>query len=296
MINLKYFPKLYRYVVSLNKIREDKLINFDGVTVFTSLDILKQREIKDLEKIKILKLISYQSVILNHLKFNKPTVNQLLNIFKYEENLLEELSFCIQDYLIKYKIIFNDKSMLINFISYFKINKKKQKKLLLKKNNLYILVGAPCSRKSTWVKKQHKEFIVLNKDSCVEQVGRKYGKNNYDDSYSLMFRDKNVKKEIKQLEDIQVETALKSFDKDIVIDNPNLKIKNRKEWIKLFKNTHCIKVIVFLVPFKKLIECSDIRSKEIHKSISEKDIISKLKTFKYPILSEGIDIVENIFY
>lgn len=296
MINLKYFPKLYRYVVSLNKIRKDELINFDGVTVFTSLDILKQREINDLEKIKILKLISYQSIILNHLKFNKPTVNQLLNIFKYEENLLEELSFCIQDYLIEYKIIFNDKSRLIKFISYFKRNKKKQKKLSSKKNNLYILVGAPCSRKSTWVKEQNKEFVVLNKDSCVEQVGRKYGKNNYDDSYTLMFRDKSVKKEIKRLEDIQVETALKSFDKDIVIDNPNLKTKNRKEWIDLFKNTHCVKVIVFLVPFKKLIECSDIRSKEIQKSISEKGIISKLKTFKYPILSEGIDTVENIFY
>ena len=296
MINLKYFPKLYRYVVSLNKIRKDELINFDGVTVFTSLDILKQREINDLEKIKILKLISYQSIILNHLKFNKPTVNQLLNIFKYEENLLEELSFCIQDYLIEYKIIFNDKSRLIKFISYFKRNKKKQKKLSSKKNNLYILVGSPCSRKSTWVKEQNKEFVVLNKDSCVEQVGRKYGKNNYDDSYTLMFRDKSVKKEIKRLEDIQVETALKSFDKDIVIDNPNLKTKNRKEWIDLFKNTHCVKVIVFLVPFKKLIECSDIRSKEIQKSISEKGIISKLKTFKYPILSEGIDTVENIFY
>jgi len=296
MINLKYFPKLYRYVVSLNKIREDELINFDGVTVFTSLDILKQREINELEKIKILKLISYQSIILNHLKFNKPTVNQLLNIFKYEENLLEELSFCIQNYLMDYKIIFSEKSSLIKFINYFKINKKKQKKISLKKNNLYILVGAPCSRKSTWIKEQNKKFIVLNKDSCVEQVGIKYGKNNYDDSYALMHRDENIKNEIKKLEDIQVKTVLKSVDKDIVIDNPNLRIKNRKEWIKLFKNNHYIKVIVFLVPFKKLIECSDIRSKEIQKSISEKGIISKLKTFKYPILSEGIDTVENIFY
>jgi predicted AAA+ superfamily ATPase len=74
---------------------------------------------------------------------------------------------------------------------------KKTKKLdSNKKNNLYILVGPPCSGKSTWIENHDKKFIVINRDSCVLEIGEKYSKNNYDDAFDLMHKNKEIKKEI----------------------------------------------------------------------------------------------------
>ena len=88
--------------------------------------------------------------------------------------------------------------------------------------------------------------------------------------------------------------AKKSINKNIVIDNPNLTIKNRKEWIDIFANTHNIEVILFLTPFSDLIDCNKLRGNAINKTISQNGLINKLKTFIFPILNEGIDSFQYI--
>ena len=171
-------------------------------------------------------------------------------------------------------------------------NRENEKKVKSSKTNtLYILVGPPCSKKSTWVSEQTGNPFIINRDSVTEKVGKKYGKNNYNEAYELMNEDANVKKEIDLLDE-QIENRAKNIkNQDVIIDNPNLKLTNRKEWIDALQETHKVIAVLFLTPLNEIIECNEKRGVILGKSVSKKGVVSKLKTFTFPLLNEGIDEV-----
>jgi predicted kinase len=270
--------------------------NFEGVSVFTSIDILNKTDLTDDEKIKIFKIISYQYTIIDYLKYNKPSIKKLLSKFKYEENILEELAQYARCDLLGRKIsqsrisMYNKKNMQ-EFITYTKTIKQNTKDLSTKKNIVTILVGPPCSKKSTWVEANAGDAIVINRDSCVEEIGKKYNKNSYDEAYYYMRDNQNIKDEVDTLDDKKDTEAKNSKNKNIIIDNPNLSLKNRREWIDAFKVTHIIKLIVFLPSFEQLQKCSKERGEKINKNISRQNFINKFKLFNFPLLNEGIDYI-----
>ncbi|WP_373004888.1 AAA family ATPase [Sulfurimonas sp.] len=270
--------------------------NFEGVSVFTSIDVLNKTDLTHDEKIKIFKIISYQYTIIDHIKYNKPSIKKLLSKFQYEENILEELAQYARCDLLGRKIsqskinMYNKKNMQ-DFITYTKNIKQNKKILMTKKYSITILVGPPCSKKSTWVEANRGDSIIINRDSCVEEIGRKYNKNNYDEAYYYMRDNKNIKDEVDALDDKKGIEAKNSKNKNIIIDNPNLSIKNRRKWIDAFKVTHVIKLIVFLPSFEQLQKCSKERGKKINKNISRQNFINKFKLFNFPLLNEGIDYI-----
>lgn len=267
---------------------------FEGVSCFVALEILHKSDLSELEKTRVLKIISYQYTIIDHIKYDNPTFEKLLNKFKYEKELLEDLTSYVECDLFG-RIIDEIKADLYdhNRVKTLQSNVKRAdnfKKASAQKNNtLYILIGSPCSRKSSWISQQNGNFIVVNRDSCVEEIGRKYGKNSYNEAYDFMNSHENVKKEIDILDENRENIAKNSKNIDVIIDNPNLKFSNRKVWIDSFSKTHKIVAVLFLTPFQELIECNQKREKEINKSLSQKGLINKLKTFTYPLLNEGFD-------
>jgi len=107
-----------------------------------------------------------------------------------------------------------------------------------------------------------------------------------------MKSDKRIKKEVDALDERREDIAKNSINTNIIIDNPNLSLKNRKEWIDIFSETHQIEVILFLTPFTDLIICDEKRAIKRKKTIGQKGLINKLKTFIFPLSSEGIDRIQ----
>ncbi|QOY54001.1 AAA family ATPase [Candidatus Sulfurimonas marisnigri] len=274
--------------------------DFEGVSCFVALEILEKAKVSKNNIIRILKIISFQYTIIDYIKYDTPSKNELLSMFKYEEECLKDLSEYVKCDLFG-RIIDESKRKYYNinkvneFILYSDTIINTEKTQSTKNNTVYILVGPPCSRKSTWVESMLDEHIVVNRDACVEKIGKKYGKKGYDDSYDLMKKNKDVKKEVDNLDESIENCAKNSVNKDIIIDNPNLKIKNRKEWIDAFCRTHTIKVVLFLTPFNDLLICSKKRSVSSGKTISKQNTINKLMTLAFPLLSEGIDSIEYVF-
>ncbi|PHS56067.1 MAG: hypothetical protein COB17_10445 [Sulfurimonas sp.] len=270
--------------------------DFEGVSIFLSIDILNKTNLSNNEKIKIMKIISYQYLVINFIKYDKPTKNKLINIFKYEEDILQNLAQYVRCDLLGRKvdeslIHLYDKTKMKDFINYTKTISTSKQDI---KNNKYlinILVGPPCSKKSTWVKKHKKNAIIVNRDSCIEEIGKKYNKHNHDDAYYYIKSNKDAKIEIDTLYKKRKNYAKNSINKNIIIDNPNLELKSRKEWIDVFKDTHIIKVILFLSSFNDLVKCCEKRGIETNKNITKKELLNKLKTFTYPLLNEGINFI-----
>jgi len=270
--------------------------DFEGASIFSSIEVLNKTNLTLDEKVKIYKIISYQYTAIDHVKHNSPKIDILLNKFKYEEDVLKELAEYVRCDLLGRKIdkniinLYNPIKMQ-NFINNTKNLKQNSKNMNNTKNSVNILVGPPCSKKSTWVNNYNKNAIIISRDSCIEQIGNKYNKCNFDDARKFMKEDKEIKEEVDNLDKENCIYAINSKDRDIIIDNPNLYFKNRKKWIDALKTTHTIKITIFLSSLNELIKCNKKRGEEINKRITQKVLLNKLSTFSYPLLNEGIDYI-----
>lgn len=276
--------------------------DFEGVSCYMALEIMNKARLKKKEQIKILKIISYHYTIIDHVKYDTPSLGEMLKTFKYEEESLLDLADYVECDLRgriitesrKHLYAFNQIQQKITAIKSTPLNRSKH---TTRNQTLYLLVGPPGAGKSTWVG-SHKDInrsLLISRDSCILEVGKKYGKNNYDDAYDFTYDNKVIKKEVDALDEARELVAKETKTKNIIIDNPNLKIGNRKEWIDELKQTHMVKVILFLTPFHILSQRNDKRSTVTKKSITHNELIIKLKTFSFPLPSEGIDEIEHVF-
>lgn len=305
-------PSIIKWAIVLHDIgriytrRESKKNNsvsfgdFEGVSCAIAVEVLHKTTLSKDEKVNILKIISYHYEMIDYIKFNDPTLDELKQTFKYEENLLKDLALYVQCDL-RGRIIDTSREYLYDFskIDTLLLALKNVQVTIqnntLKKFNAYILVGAPNSGKSTWIKNFKKDFYLVSKDAAVIETGAKYNKFNYDDAHDYVYDNKEIEKEVEALNLKHEKYALSGINQDIIFDNPNLKLKNRKEWIEPLHMSHNIISIVFLTPLKTLKKRNKQRKVEINKSIGTKTIIRKLKTFSFPLLGEGISKVEYVF-
>ena len=267
---------------------------FEGASIYMSINILNKTDLSIDEKNIILTILSYQYNGIDYIKHNNPSIDELTDKFKYQENILKELSHYVHCDLLGRKIDESrihlyDIDKMEQFIKLTENIQVTKHAVNNKTNILNILVGPPCSRKSSWVEKHNDNAIVISRDSCVQEIGKKYNKHNYDDSYDLTYNNEDIKKEVDNLEKHKEDIAKNSINKNIIIDNPNLKYKNRKEWIDMFKDTHTVVVTIFLPSFDDIIICTQKRSEKINKTVTKQIILEKLEYFSYPLLSEGIE-------
>lgn len=290
-------------VLTRSEDNNETTVNFgyyEGVSCFVSLEILNKTDLSEKQKSRILKIISYQYTIIDHIRYDDPPQDELIEMFLYEEDTLKDLA----DYVkcdISGRIVSKSLSQHYSvekaqkLIDSLNLIESKNKVQVTKNNIIYLLVGPPCSRKSSWIKKQVNNLFIINRDACVEQVGKRHGKNSYNSSYRLMQENDAIKKEVNSIYNNLVEFTKNSKNMDIIIDNPNLKLKNRKYWMEALQNTHKIKIILFLNSYKDLKNCNNARLITMDKSVSEKGLKNKLMTFTYPLLNEGFDEIETIF-
>ncbi|NOQ30431.1 MAG: AAA family ATPase [Helicobacteraceae bacterium] len=274
--------------------------DFEGASCVLGVEVLNQTSLSNQEKIRILKIISYQYTMTDFLHSSEPNFDELLATFKYEEELLKDLAVFIKCNFSGRVVEESKKDqyntqkvdILIESLQELEITKKIVEE---KTATLNILVGLPCSLKSSWVEKQEGDFILVNRDDFTLLVGAKHKKFTYDDADKYLLANDKLEDEADRLYEEHKDMTKNSMGKNIIIDNPNLKIKKRKNWINAMSKTHNINIVLFLRAYTSLIECDKLRSKKIKKTIGKKLITKQLKEFYFPLFSEGFDTIESIF-
>lgn len=144
--------------------------------------------------------------------------------------------------------------------------------------NLYMLIGIPCSGKSTWIEKNvnREEAVVLSSDAYIQSVADMSG-STYNEvfSNSIKLANENLKKELsKAIID----------NKAIFWDQTNISINSRKKKLNDPRLQHYVKyAIVFNTPFDC---CLSRNNQRIGKVIPLCVMESMRNNFEYPTYSE----------
>jgi predicted kinase/CRISPR/Cas system-associated endonuclease Cas3-HD len=152
---------------------------------------------------------------------------------------------------------------------------------------VYMMVGLPCSGKSTLAKnlKWTTEAEIISRDDLVME--RANGK-----TYTETF--KSLSKEEHQEIDNQLLKKYNSLvkqKKDIILDLTNLSFKSRRKW---FRNTHQFHIVAFLTSYQTILKRNSERFFE-GKMIDYDVLINQMKRFQLPLLNEHQNVAEVVF-
>lgn len=144
---------------------------------------------------------------------------------------------------------------------------------------LYMLVGVPGSGKTTWIRNNKHDAVVLSTDDYIEKIAAKQGK-----TYSEVFKD-TIGDATDQMEKDLIQ-ALRN-ERDIIWDQTNLTTKARKSKLSRIPKSYKKVGVYFSVP-------QDLRDRLANrpgKVIPEPVIISMINQLQPPTKEEGFDEV-----
>jgi predicted kinase len=142
---------------------------------------------------------------------------------------------------------------------------------------IYMLVGVPGSGKTTWIKNNKHNAVVLSTDDYIEKVAAKQGK-----TYSEVFKDV-IGDATDQMEKDLLQAVRN--ERDIIWDQTNLTAKSRKGKLSRIPKSYKKVAVYFTVP-------SDLRDRLASrpgKTIPEPVIISMINQLQPPTKEEGFD-------
>lgn len=153
---------------------------------------------------------------------------------------------------------------------------------------LVMLVGIPCSGKSTYVNKLRdyeywKDAVVLSTDNYIEEQAKRLGM-----TYNEVFQD-CIDEATRQLEIAFIEA--KDKGKDIIFDQTNLSRKTRKKKLSKLPSFYRRGVVYFEVSLEEALKRNENREgKYIPKSVLKR----MYHQFEIPTRNEDFDYVEKI--
>jgi predicted kinase len=151
-----------------------------------------------------------------------------------------------------------------------------------------MLVGIPCSGKSTYVNKLKKipyweNAVVLSTDNYIEKVAKEHNT-----TYSEIFED-CISEATRQLELAFIEA--KDKGKNLIWDQTNLSIKARKKKLAKLPSLYARGVIYFEISLEEALRRNENREgKYIPKSVLKR----MYHQFEVPTLEEGFDYYEKV--
>ena len=150
---------------------------------------------------------------------------------------------------------------------------------------LVMLVGIPCSGKSTYVNKLRdyeywKDAVVLSTDNYIEEQAKRLGM-----TYNEVFQD-CIDEATRQLEMSFVRA--KEDGKRIIWDQTNLSIKTRKKKLTKVPSIYKRTVVWFQVDLEEALKRNGTRE---GKFIPESILKRMYHQFEVPTLEEGFDFV-----
>lgn len=273
--------------------------DFEGVSCFVALSVLDQLQLSEKQKVHILKIIMHQYTVIDFVKYAEISWNQFVKQFEYDEGLLTDLFAYVQCDLFG-RVVDKSKESYYDFQKMQHYHREAmmltlgEKQIQKKKKDLFILIGLPCSGKSTWIKQYQKNAYILGRDRCIDEIGAKHGVYTHNEAYALHDENKNIAEEVNILFS---ELLKKSYqvNEPIVIDNLNITPENRLKWVRRYEKTHNVHGILFLKSLPDLLKCDEKRQERDNKSIGKELYLKHMMKFKFPLLNEGFDSIDYIF-
>ena len=149
-----------------------------------------------------------------------------------------------------------------------------------------LLVGLPCSGKSTYAKNLASGAAVLSRDDLLTYT---YPDMTYNQAYTHVHSDPARLQIFNRAFDRLV-TQRSREQKDLIIDMTNLSLKSRRSMMQRFPHAQ-FKCVVFLPPFTQIIARNATRP---GKSIPFDTLISMSKSFVMPVKQEGFTDITYI--
>ncbi len=275
---------------------ENRKVSFhghEGLSTYMAIDILNQVDMSVSDKILVTKIIATHGDLFHFVKSDGTIKNDIFDHFRYEGELLKHLVYQVSAdshgrFWSSAKVENFKKDLPMQFESVIsQIDKNVLPLKKDKKPKCFIMIGPPCSGKTTYINKNYPNATIISRDNLVETVGRKRGLN-----YSEAFKFINDNKEVATLEvDGALSTLVnesKNSIKDIVCDLTNMSRKSRRKWIHEFKNHDKI-AVVFMTGLQELKKRNKIRGKNTGKFIPEHVLIDMCLRYCKPNFSEGFD-------
>ena len=155
---------------------------------------------------------------------------------------------------------------------------------------IVILVGPPCSGKSTFVKelienRPDKNYVVISSDDLIEEYAKENGS-----SYNEVFSSVGMKPfESKMFKRFHEEVQKGS---NLIIDRTNMKVSSRNKFMipclndknKRYKD---FTAVVFSQPLDVLFERNKNRNESTDKNIPKVAFYSMIKNYEEPTIEEG---------
>lgn len=152
-----------------------------------------------------------------------------------------------------------------------------------------MLIGSPCSGKSTWVKNNiREEVVILSTDNLIEREAEKIGM-----TYSEAFDVVDFKALEREMFDT-MDDAMKNGH-DIVLDRTNMSDKQRAKILKKVDESYDKVAVVFQTPLEIVLERNVKRAEETGKNIPVFVIKSMFNNFVEPTVEEGFDHIIHVY-
>lgn len=260
----------------------------EGQSVFLALDYLNTLELSNEDKVRICQLISFHTYLYKEMR-TLGYEEKVSRFFSGEVELFKDLlSLTRVDSLGRFAENEN-RDIWINVEKTFDHVLKRINPFIhprKTRGEVIILVGPPMSGKSTWVKNNSKDHLVLSRDQLILDMAKT---NNYNEAYKLVDKDK-----INQTFENQRRLAIKS-GKDIILDLTHMSQKSRRKSLAGIPKEMKRTAIVFLVGYETLLKRNTIRSQSENKEIPKHILENMMGQFSMPMKSEGFDEIEYIF-
>lgn len=294
--------KLVKYAALLHDVgkplsRENKddrqrvaFIGHEGLSVFQSLDYLNQTDLTDEEIIHVVKLISLHTVVF-HMMEGDNWEFKVAEKFVGQSELLKDLlvlGYCdARGRFMENEFEYTLPELQAKFELVFEAIKELEEKEARKTSKtIHILVGPPNAGKSTFLKKEAANKLVLCRDNVITSL---HPKLTYDEAYR-----KADSKEVDRLFSEQIQEASKNKVDEVFFDLTNMSPKSRRRNYGGFGKEYEIHTVVFLTSFSELMKRNKNRSLE-GKSIPEKVMISMMQKFLFPLADEANRVSVKLF-
>jgi len=279
----------------------------DGVSFWKAIDPLSElvamNVIDECEMNQILKIISLHSVLFNRIKDGKEfKPEEIVKMFPQYEHYKNFVKQSRNDSLGRFykkgagsrgdtgpelgSTLYGEET----FKKYFKAE------FITGRNStenpyIEILVGLPCSGKTTYINNKKGEFKVISRDDMLMRYAKKYKiEGSYSEIWSQL--DDNDQKVIDTYVRDEFRKAVQNRE-NIVIDMTNMSKKSRGKWINNLPKEYFKVSKIFIVGESSLDFRNNQRLLQEGKFIPEKVFMNMMKTFLVPTLNE-FDAIEYI--
>jgi predicted kinase len=275
--------------LSLERVDETRRTRFfghEGISVFVGLDYLNHHNFSNSELLHLVQLVSLHTVLFKLVKPTATIQKDLLARFVGNKKLLQDLIMVSKcDALGRFTAPeLKEEFPKENIDSFLKETVDQISEVQPRVTNklVTVLVGPPMAGKSTWLKENRGDSLVICRDDLIlEMAGTK--------DYNAAFRSLDQDVVDKEFEKRKIE-AIKT-GRDVIFDLTHMSVRSRRRSLAAFSKQYKKRAVVFYTAYEELLRRNEERVKSESKSISEYTLKTLMGAFMTPLYDEVDEIV-----